>query len=272
MARQHIENLDGPAVEPVPWRPPGFASGAQLRPLARDTGKGGFTGLVDLPAGFDSGSALSCTGPMRLFVIDGELRMGEHRLGPGGFCFHPAGSVQGRWRSPEGARFFTVFLETPEFRTESGDAGNAAPGAVPALDSWAMDWHNPLDASDPSESFRPGIFVKILHVDPETQASTHLAGLMPGWYAEGMELHPVYEENYCLQGDVCIGEVGDGPGYTMVTGSYLCRPPGIVHGPLASKNGNVNLCFTHGLLGIEYSPNPRAMNIIRRHLRDHPWA
>ena len=269
MTKEHIENLAALKVASTPWNPPGLAPGAHLRPLARDPASGGFTGLVDLPAGFDSKSGLSCAVEMRLFVIDGELQLGEHRLGPGGFCYHPAGSGQGRWRSPEGTRAFVVFLESPEFHA---DQGSPAPGAIAALDSFAMDWHNPLDASDPSQDFRPGIFVKVLHVDPATRASTHLAGLMPGWYAEGMETHPVYEENYCLQGDVLIGEVGEEAGYTMVTGSYMCRPAGVIHGPLASKNGNVNLCFTHGLLGIDYSENPRSMDLIRNHLRNHPWA
>ena len=269
MTKEHVENLAALQVPSAPWNPPGLAPGAALRPLAKDPSSGGFTGLVDLPAGFDSETAVSCAAEMRLFVIDGELQMNDHRLGPGGFCYHPAGSGQGRWRSPEGARAFAVFLEAPQFRSDS-DA--PAANAIPALDSFAMDWHNPLDASDPSQDFRPGIFVKVLHVDPETRASTHLAGLMPGWYAEGIEEHPVYEENYCLQGDVLIGEVGGEPGYTMVVGSYMCRPPGVRHGPLASKNGNVNLCFTHGLLGIDYSESPRAMPLIQNHFRNHPWT
>ena len=269
MTKEHVENLAALKVAPTPWDPPGLAPGALLRPLARDPAGGGFTGLVDLPAGYDSGTGLRSAVEMRLFVIDGQLQMGEHRLGPGGFCYHPVGSGQGRWRSPEGARAFVVFLEGPEFETANGAP---APDAIPALDSFGMDWHNPLDASDPSQDFRPGIFVKVLHVDPETRASTHLAGLMPGWYAEGMETHPVYEENYCLQGDVLIGEVGGETGYTMVVGSYMCRPAGVIHGPLASKNGNVNLCFTHGLLGIDYSDNLRSMDLIRKHLRNHPWT
>lgn len=269
MTKEHVENLAALEVTPIPWDPPGLAPGTRFRPLARDLASGGFTGLVDLPGGYDSGSGLSCAVEMRLFVIDGELQMGEHQLGPGGFCYHPAGSGQGRWLSSKGARVFAVFLEGPEF--QSG-GGAPAPNAIPALDSFAMDWHNPLDASDPSQDFRPGIFVKVLHADPETKSSTHLAGLMPGWYAEGMETHPVYEENYCLQGDVHIGEVGGEKGYTMVLGSYMCRPAGVIHGPLASKNGNVNLCFTHGLLGIDYSCNPRAMDIIQKHLREHSWA
>ena len=66
---------------------------------------------------------------------------------------------------------------------------------------------------------------------------------MPGWYAHGLEVHPIFEENYCLSGDVNIGEVDGGDGYTMTEGCYLCRPPGIPHGPISSKNGNVNFCY-----------------------------
>jgi hypothetical protein len=88
----------------------------------------------------------------------------------------------------------------------------------------------------------------------------------------GMEVHPVYEENFCLSGDVNIGEVEGGSGYTMTPGSYLCRPPGIAHGPLASKNGNVNLTYAHGRLGITYKDNPRSMDLIQRHLTNYRWA
>ena len=147
MTKQHVENLAGLDVRPLPWNPPGLPTGAQLRMLAKDPANGGFTGLVDLPAGYRSDSGVSCNGETRLFVIDGSL-----------------------------------------------------------------------------------------------------------------------------QGDVRIGEVGDGEGYTMVTGSFLRRPPHIIHGPLVSKNGNVNLCYTHARLGIDYHHNPRAMDIIFKHLKDHPWT
>lgn len=130
MTKEHVENLAGLKVKPVPWNPSGLAPGAQLRPLASDPETGGFSGLLELPASYDSGSAMSCDTAMRLFVIDGELQMGAKLLGPAG----------------------------------------------------------------------------------------------------------------------------------------------ITHGPPASKNGNVNLCFTHGLLGIDYSHNPRAMDIIQKHLKEHPWT
>ena len=80
MTKEHVENLAALKVAPTPWDPPGLAPGALLRPLARDPASGGFTGLVDLPAGYDSGTGLRSAVEMRLFIIDGQLQMGEHRL------------------------------------------------------------------------------------------------------------------------------------------------------------------------------------------------
>jgi hypothetical protein len=46
----------------------------------------------------------------------------------------------------------------------------------------------------------------------------------------------------------------------------------VPHGPLASKNGNVGLVHTEGLLGIDYQSDPRAQDMIFQHLRSYPWA
>ena len=68
------------------------------------------------------------------------------------------------------------------------------------------------------------------------------------------------------------GTVSGEPGYTCVVGSYYSRPAGIPHGPLASKNGNVGLVHTDGLLGIEYRTDARSEDMIMHHLRSYPWA
>ena len=75
----------------------------------------------------------------------------------------------------------------------------------------------------PKPTYRQGLMVKVLHTNEDTGASTHLAGLMPGWYAHGLEVHPIFEENYCLSGDVNIGEVDGGDGYTMTDATYVGR-------------------------------------------------
>ena len=146
-----------------------------------------------------------------------------------------------------------------------------AHNSVRMLDSWKLNWVNPLDVSDPSNEYRQGIMVKVLRTNPGTGASTHLAGLMPGWFANGLEKHPIFEENYCLSGDVNIATVDGAEGYTMTEGSYLCRPPGIPHGPISSKNGNVNFCYTPGKLGIDYQDIEDNDYLIHDHLRNYPW-
>ena len=69
-----------------------------------------------------------------------------------------------------------------------------------------------------------------------------------------------------------IADVAGAPGYTMLPGTYLARPPGIAHGPIVSKNGNVNLIFAHGPLEIDYVTHPKADHLIRRHLEGFPWV
>jgi hypothetical protein len=206
---------------------------------------------------------------MQLFVLDGSLRMGPHILEVGGYCFHPPGSPHGTWQALAPVRVLAIFEARAAFERVSREPDQQA---IPAIDTWTVPWVDPLAASAPSVDYRTGVMVKVLRVDRDTGASTHLAGLLPGWFMPGLEVHPVYEENYCLSGDVHIGLVGDKPGYTMTEGSYLCRPPGIAHGPVLSKNGNVNFCYTHGRLGIDYRSHPEGDALIRRHLLDYPWS
>jgi hypothetical protein len=74
-----------------------------------------------------------------------------------------------------------------------------------------------------------------------------------------------------LSGDVNIALVDGAAGYTMTQGSYLCRPPGIPHGPISSKNGNVNFCYTPGKLGIDYEELDNDEGLIFDYLRSYPW-
>lgn len=247
---------------------PGLPPGLRVQVLSDDPQTGALTGVVHVPAGWSSDGSRASAAAMQLFVLEGELSIGPDVLLPGGYCYHPAGSAQGAWRAARSTRMLAIFEGAPAFAPAGAPPD---PRALPSVDSWSLQWTDPLAASAPSEDYRTGVMVKVLRVDPDTGSSTHLAGLLPGWFMPGLEVHPVYEENYCLSGDVHIGMVGDGPGYTMTEGVYLCRPPGIAHGPILSKNGNVNFCYTHGLLGIDYKPHPEGDALIRRHLHTYPW-
>lgn len=269
MAKAHVENLSVYDVAPRPWDAAGMSDGAHLRLLSDDPASGAMTGVVQFPTGFDSEVALAPDMELQCFVLDGRLQLGDTVLPPGGYCYHPPGSPMGRWRSVNGTRVLLIASGSPAFRPTS--TSTLPPTAIGFVDSFALNWVDPLKASDPSTAFRTGICVKMLRADPDTGSTTHLAGLLPGWYMPGMEVHPVYEENYCLCGDVHIAEIAGKLGYTMTEGVFLCRPPGIAHGPVVCKNGNVNLVYAHGRLGIDYVEHPDASTLIDRHLYDSAW-
>lgn len=272
MARPQTENLNYADVAPEPWLPAGLPSGIGIRSLNEDTDSGAITAVLEVPADWEWSGSGYCNADQDLFVLDGTIQIGDHQLQPGGFCFYPSGVVQSPWRAETDCRLFVIFNNRPEFMAATDSAPGADVGAcVPYLDSWAMDWFDPTSASAPSVAFRPGIFVKVLRVDPSTGTSTHLAGLMPGWYAEGIEVHPVREESIIISGDVNIATVGGEPGYTCTVGGFYSRPAGVPHGPLASKNGNVGIVHTEGLLGIDYQTDDSAMDRIMTHLKTFAW-
>lgn len=269
MAKRHVENANVHRIAPAAWAPPGLPAGATLQVLSDDPDTGALTGVLTLPAGFATDGAVASQCDLQLFVLEGELAIGGHVLQPGAYCFHPAGSPQGAWSARATTRALLIAGDHPGFESTRSTA--PAPDAIAALDTWQLQWIDPLVASDPSTTYRTGVMVKLLREDRRTGSTTHLAGLMPGWYMPGLEVHPVCEENYCLSGDVHIGRVGDGPGYTMTEGAFLCRPAGIAHGPILSKNGNVNFCYAHGRLGIDYQDASDSTALIRQHLTTYPW-
>jgi hypothetical protein len=224
-----------------------------------------------MPAGWSTTAPVVCDASVEIFVLTGTVRIGSESLRPGHYAYHPAGSPLGEWAATSNATALFIFDATPHFRTVAKNALRSDSNCIAHLDTWAMQWGDPLAASEPTEDYRTGVMVKVLRLDPNTGASTHLAGLMPGWFMPGTEEHPVSEENFCLLGDVHIGVVDRQSGYTMTRGTYLGRPSGVVHGPIVTKNGNINFCKTHGRLGIKYAHHPDAAAIIENHLVNYPW-
>ena len=270
MAFSHVEDLELADVPPRAWQPANLPPGLELQILGNDPETGALTGVLSVPDGWSAGQVKS-TSAFELYLLDGAIEIDGAILPPGHYCFRAGGDIMGTLASHGAARAIVRFHGTPEFLAAPGEKPLIAEASVPHLDTWTEPWVDPLTASEPSEDYRAGVMVKMLRCDPETGATTHLAGLMPGWFMPGQEVHPVFEENYCLSGDVHIADVAGAPGYTMLPGTYLARPPGIAHGPIASKNGNVNLIFAHGRLEIDYVTHPKADHLIRRHLEGFPW-
>lgn len=272
MTRPQTENLNVSDITPENWTVPGLADGLQVRRLNEDPETGALSAMIHIPKGWKRKEAAIGEADQDLFLMDGELEIGGNVLQSGAFSFYPNGVVQPPWIARQDCAAFVIFNREPVFHAATESSPDAkTEQTVAALDTWTMEWFDPLAASKPSVKFHPGIFVKVLRVDPDTGTSTHLAGLMPGWFQEGIEVHPVREESIIISGDVNIATVNGEGGYTVEVGGYYSRPPGIPHGPLSSKNGNVGLVHTEGLLGIDYQTDDRAEDLILDHLRRYPW-
>ena len=271
MAKQHKENVRTDDVPRAPWRFPPVPEGIEIRVLNEDGVNGALTALLDIPAGWEWSWQGYNRAPQELFLCEGLLRLGATELGPGYYSYYPPGTLQGGWRAERDCTVYALFDARPEF-VESSAASAGAPQeqVVAGQNTWAMEWINPLDVTEPDVPFRAGAFVKTLRVDEETKASTYLAGLMPGWYCEGVEYHPVGEEEFTLCGDLLLGEVAGG--YTLGKGSYFCRPPGVRHGPLVTKNGVVIICHPTGRLEINYETRENAQQVIDDYLAETSWA
>jgi anti-sigma factor ChrR (cupin superfamily) len=79
----------------------------------------------------------------------------------------------------------------------------------------------------------PGIFEKVLNVDPETNSVTRLLKYEPGTGTNDILTHDFHEEILVLEGSF----VDTRSGAVFGKGYYGYRHPGMVHGPYYSEGG-----------------------------------
>lgn len=104
---------------------------------------------------------------------------------------------------------------------------------VSHLDSNTIEWE---------EILKTGAFRKIFNTDPESGSDTSLVRLPPGWQGPaGAHYHSDFEEALVLSGDVDLN--GDD---SLVSGSYLYRPGGIVHGFVDRSVNGSNIIIKMG--------------------------
>lgn len=167
------------------------------------------------------------------FVLDGEIEVGDTRLGKGGYWVAPLGAWTPALKVKAGTEVL-LFREYAawQFTPMGPDGEGIDPTAEFVIqDSEKMDWfdvEDPVNGS-PMDFERggtpvPGLFIKLLYRDPKTGFYTRLIKAKPGWREHPLAHHPVYEESYCLGGefDYNFG--------TMTEGQYFFRPAGVRHG------------------------------------------
>ena len=210
------EELDGTFHAGLP--------GTRAKGLGGDPSTGRFSALLLLPEQWRWNTGAAPGKSVEIFVLAGEVILGDLALRPGNYAWLPPGSTGLSMSSLGGAQLL-YFLN------------DAAPDAViqtPLFMSREVVPWQPLTA----DAMDAGLQVKELRHDPGSGERTFLLKVEPGatqrWQkssvkVEGFLLSGAYRHSECQAGKVITGD------YTP--GGYFERPAGVVNGgPLAGSS------------------------------------
>jgi hypothetical protein len=207
--------------------------GTRAKDLSGDPRTGRFSALLLLPEQWRWNTGAAPGKSVEIYVLLGEIALGELTLSPGNYAYLPPGSTGLSMSTANGAQVL-YFLN---------DASAAAVIQTPLFMSRAVVPWQPL-SDDPLDA---GLQVKELRYDPGSGASTWLLQIEPGatqrWQkssvvTEGFLLSGDYRHSECINGKVITGDYSPG--------GYFERPAGVVNGgpEAGSSDGAVWLMRT----------------------------
>ncbi len=226
MARKHVEFIQSADVTQKPWVVEGLAEGALTRILSFDSETSASTELVEWTQNWEISSGyFNCD--VEIFVLNGELRIGQLRLGRYTYGFFPQGVCIEAWSAQEN----TIALWMPESHPSFMKSLTDAPGAkrelyIPSSSSELIPWSPTLTPGFPLGAMR-----KTLRKGHEGGRSTWLLGCLPQFAEAFSEYHPIPEEEFVLQGSLTT-QAGH-----MTPGCYFWRPELIPHAPAYTETG-----------------------------------
>ena len=167
---------------------------------------------VDLPADWTGSSGGMPDAALEIFVLAGELMVGDIKLIPGGYAYLPSGSLGFRLASSPGARILY-------FMSAEHPAGVIR--APILLDGVVSDW----------EEIAPGQSVRVLRMDPGSGERTWLLRTTSeatlGWQSVSTP-----REGYLVSGTQSMSECVEGKPRTgnYEPGGYFLRPANAIYG------------------------------------------
>ena len=168
---------------------------------------------IDLPAGWQGTTGGAPGKLLEIYVLAGELEVGDIRLGEGGYAHIPPGTFGFNLKTGDGARVL-YYLD---------DVDPLAMIRSPVImDSGLIDWK----ATDID-----GIAVKDLRSDPGNGSRTWLMRISPGatipWQSSS-----VIREGYLASGSYQHSEcyAGEAQTWTYTPGGYFYRPADTLNG------------------------------------------
>jgi len=209
-----------PAFIAVDELPDSFIAGlpgVRAKLLTGDTRTRQSGSRIRIPPDWEFSSGASPGLSVEIFVLSGELSLGEYSLTEGGYAYVPSGSTGLPMRSDNGATIL-YFLDS---------ANSAAVIQTPLITNASLlSWELPV-----FDFGAAGLSVKELRADPGSGTRTWLMKLDPGsrqpWQSSSQPL-----EGYLVSGSVMDSECVEGEVLTdeYFPGGYLHRPIGAVHG------------------------------------------
>ena len=176
-----------------------------------------------LPPRWKFGTGASPDKSVEIYVLAGNIQLGDFNLGPGGYAYIPPGSTGLRMQT-EGGASLLYFLD---------DGNPASVIQTPMILSRdILNWQPISD--DPNDV---GVSRKELRFDPGSGARTELLRVEAGATRPWMR-STVAEEGYLLEGNYRHSECVDGKSITSryTPGGYYHRPAGAINGSLSSEN------------------------------------
>lgn len=209
-----------PAFIVVDELPDAFVAGlpgVRAKQLTGDSHTGRSGSRIQIPADWEFSTGASPGLSVEIFVLAGELHLGEFSLTAGGYAYVPPGSTGLPMRSESGATVL-YFLDPANER--------AVIQTLLITNSNLLKWESPI-----FEFGGNGSLVKELRADPGSGTATWLLELQPGatqtWQYSLQTL-----EGYLLSGKAVDAEclAGESVAYEYSPGGYFHRPPGAIHG------------------------------------------
>ena len=267
MAMQRKDVLDVNTVEPRPLSY-GLAPGGMVQELAIDEDTFANHEVITFPEGWSSPERGYFEAGMDLYMLSGDLSIGNQRLGTASYSYLPPGLAVGPFSTVEGCRFIAFNAATQKFvRSDKSRADADEAAYEPNNLTYMQPWKDPMQDlvkkstwKDPEtgKGARPvGVVTKTLRRNDERKELVALTAQVSGFIDPGTEVHPHNECLYLISGDAYIGHTYDNKReesrdhIVLTKDHYISRHPGIYHGPVTTQNGTLWLIhLSDGYTGI----------------------
>jgi len=217
----------------------GPAGGLTVRPLRRLDDGSLRSGLVRIPAGWSSGTALRASVTLQLAVLSGAIALGGREIRTNGFIVVPAGASLPAIEADDEAELLLI-NDAPQRLDAAADGG----GAIVTEDMYGIEPIVPVIDGKPLAGFER----RVLWIDPDNGADTRLLRVPAGFKGKAPSYHSVNEEIFCLDGDIAPDD-----SRPMRAGSFLWNPANSVHGFRERSEGGCTILEWHdGLWDINF--------------------